>query len=260
MTSRRDAVFSAWAPELPDDEYGPNWTRWIKPVLFAMLDEAVSHGPSAEFAPASIMLPELAIPAGHERQALILDLPGEVSVPLGLACAKRGYRPIPLYNGCPGPNELVDTRQIRLALGRHADALRELPLDATAPPAFLLDSQRLVAKGPRAPGRFDNRWMVFPQDFPSANLLLARRITAILVVQQKAGQPQEDLQHVLRRWQEAGLRIQRLTPYATQPEPIEVERPKRFRRIWYALFAAAGLIHHSAGGFGGLIPQPSSSG
>ena len=42
-----------------------------------------------------------------------------------------------------------------------------------APPAFLLDSDRMKAPAPD-PGRFDNRWLVFPQDFPSAAFLRSR--------------------------------------------------------------------------------------
>jgi hypothetical protein len=41
---------------------------------------------------------------------------------------------------------------------------------------------------------------------------------------------------------------------------VTVAKPKRFRSIWYRLLAIAGLRRNSAGGFGSVVPQPSSSG
>ncbi len=71
-----------------------------------------------------------------------------------------------------------------------------------------------------SPGKFDNRWFTFPQDFPSANLLRARGISAALVIQEKAGQPAEDLSHVLRRWQDAGIEIYQAVPESTSPNAL----------------------------------------
>jgi hypothetical protein len=109
-----------------------------------------------------------------------------------------------------------------------------------------------------SPGKFDNRWLTFPQDFPSANLLIARGISTVIVIQPKTGQPAEDLAHVLRRWQDAGISIQTAASESTAAEPIEVKRPARFRRLWYGVLALMGLMSNSAGGFGGVIPHPSS--
>lgn len=110
-----------------------------------------------------------------------------------------------------------------------------------------------------SPGRFDNRWLVFPQDFPSATFLQSHRIDSVQLIQPSGDQPQDDLAHVLRRWQEAGLPVKVLNPGGTAtPRAIEVRRPPRYRALFYRLFAALGLRRNSAGGFGAVVPHPSS--
>lgn len=111
-----------------------------------------------------------------------------------------------------------------------------------------------------APGRFDNRWLVFPQDFPSANFFLSRAIQTLLLVQEK-DQPLADLAHVLLRWQEAGIRLLLKNPLLPAPvTDLHVHRPSQFRSIWYRVMALAGLRRNSAGGFGSIVPQASSGG
>ena len=40
---------------------------------------------------------------------------------------------------------------------------------------------------------FDNRWLVFPQDFPSANVLLGRGLKHVSLVQDGRDSPRNDL-------------------------------------------------------------------
>ncbi len=113
---------------------------------------------------------------------------------------------------------------------------------------------------PPKPGAFDNRWVVFPQDFPSATYLRARGITEVLLLHE-GREAAEDLAHVLRRWQENGLRMQSAAPLERgRISDLVVKRPSGFRRAWYRVIAAAGLRRNNAGGFGGVIPMPSSGG
>ncbi|MGH9601505.1 MAG: hypothetical protein ACRD24_03860 [Terriglobales bacterium] len=111
-------------------------------------------------------------------------------------------------------------------------------------------------------GKFDNRWMVFPQDFPSASFLTSHGIQRVLLAQESyAPVPREDLAHVLLRWQEGGIEIllKRLDrPDA--PARIEVARPSRFRALWHRALAIVGLRRSSAGGFGCTVPESSSAG
>src|SRR5438552_17676209 len=88
----REEIFSPWAPEASP------WSRWVKPVLFAYLDSAISQ----------ILVTETAgdvswSPPPNDKVALVLDLPGNEGVLAGVALAARGYRPVPLYNAVPLP-------------------------------------------------------------------------------------------------------------------------------------------------------------
>ena len=72
--------------------------------------------------------------------------------------------------------------------------------------------------------------------------LLARGIERALLVQQKPGQPSEDLAHVLRRWQEGGIRIAVCSPGGSVVEDLDIKKPSRFRSLWYRLGATVGLL------------------
>jgi hypothetical protein len=246
-------LFEVWAPP------SVVWSRWAKPVLFA---ESGSIGPSPP-SEGSIVPPLNLRP--DPKCAVILDLPSATSVKVGLALAEAGFRPVPLFNGNRGPqvlsSALVDNDAILASLLQGAVELERLQLPFDAPPVFLLDSRRrpLVSL---TPGRFDNRWIVFPQDFPSANFLKSQGIVQALLIQEDPNaQPQEDLAHVLKRWQEAGLPVSIANvESANHPRALEIQRPSHFRSLWYAALALVGLRRNSAGGFGSVIPQPSSGG
>jgi hypothetical protein len=186
-----------------------------------------------------------------------------------LVLAEAGFRPVPLFNGARGPASLniggtavIDNDAILVWLLRGVETLQRCQLPDDAPPAFLLDSRRQPPAFNASPGRFDNRWMVFPQDFPSASFLRSQGISRVLLIQTDIErQPPEDLAHVLRRWQEAGLELSVATlETAARPQPLQVHRPSRFRSLWYVALAVLGLRRNSAGGFGSIVPQPSSGG
>src|SRR5262249_26112950 len=151
-------------------------------------------------------------PAAQERFALALDLPGDEGVWLGLALARRGYRPVPLYNALPLPFGMsafdpvsqrpvaaVDIMPIIAALCQSAEQLASLPISFDAPPAFMLDSNRQAKNVRMLPGEFDNRSVCFTTDFPSGNYLSTRGVQGVLLVQRERVEPLNDLAHVLRR-------------------------------------------------------------
>src|SRR5437763_19632 len=87
-----EEIFAAWSPE------DSIWSTWVKPVVFAHLRMASPAPPQPEF------LNEIAwAPPISNRFAMVLDLPGEEGVWLGVALSSRGYRPVPLYNALPLP-------------------------------------------------------------------------------------------------------------------------------------------------------------
>jgi hypothetical protein len=252
--NRTDA-FAAWVPDLPDDEFGPAWTQWAKPVLFASISEAA---PPITLQEEHLSGLESEIRSRDKSVAIVVDLPGPQAARIGLAFARMGLRPVPLFNGSSGREELIVTGELIETLRAGGSQLQSQPLSNNAAPAFLLDSRRMSKDVRPQPGKFDNRWLTFPQDFPSANLLIARGVSRVIVIQPKTGQPAEDLAHVLRRWQDAGISTHTAAPESTAAEPIEVKRPARFRRLWYGVLALMGLMSNSAGGFGGVIPHPSA--
>ena len=75
----------------------------------------------------------------------------------------------------------------------------------------------------------------------------------------RAASIQQDLAHVLRRYQEKGLALFILKSEEGQIERLDVPRPSGFHGLWYRLGVLAGLRRNAAGGFGAMIPIPSTS-
>jgi hypothetical protein len=247
-------LYRLWAP-------GESiWSPWAKPTLLA--DDSFSKQEPAQESRWRMLPMPFAQNIGSGI-AIILDLPAANGIWYGLLLGARGFRPVPLYNGVAGPTALIDSNVIRLAMHQVEDGLNELQskLSLDAPPVFLLDSNRQSNANLAAPGKLDNRWCVFPQDFPSANLLLSRGLNRVLLVQAEPAAPMTDLTHVLLRYHQACMQILNCgINSAAQPTTVQVKRPSNFRGIGYLALALAGLRRNSAGGFGSIIPAPGSGG
>jgi hypothetical protein len=257
-------VFSVWAP--PDSI----WSPWVAPVLFAQTDWDARIN-SAPATPEPLPWPQRSL----TDTAIIVDLPGAESLEVGFALAALGFRPVPLYNASPAPEKIVgvgtlspavsgaaiDMGPIINAISRVTTSLSRLVFPANAAPAFLLDSVRLEGTTFSSSRLFDNRWMVFPQDFPSALFLLEHGIRNALLVQKDRLDPQDDLAHSLLRWQEGGITVlsKRLDD-DVPPAPITVKRPSKYRATWYRALAQLGFRRSSAGGFGSYIPEVTAAG
>jgi hypothetical protein len=244
-----EECFNAWAPE------EALWSRWAKPVLFAQRLDGLALGLRSwtdrhEY---------LWLSQASGRTALVVDLPGVESVETGIAMARRGYRPVPLYNTSVGPSALLNVADLVAALVSGATALRDVTLVPDAPPVFLIDADRMRPVVASKPGSYDNRWVVFPQDFPSGTFLRSRGIDEVIVLHDRGG-VQEDLAHVLLRWQEAGIRQLAVGPGESSPRPLTVKKPSWFRRAWYRAIVLAKLRRNNAGGFGAVIPVAGAGG
>ncbi len=225
----KEEVFDAWIP------YGPPWSSWAKPVLFAHMELARSVNLVATL-PTSI-------PETRTRTALVLDLPGAEGISVGIALAKIGYRPVPLYNALPLPHPVdpqshahgvpparVDVVPIISALKNGAEILSLLKLAPDAPPAFLLDAERRGSWLSDITGQFDNRSVSFPTDFPSAEILSSHGIRSVVLVQRNREEPQPDLEQTFRRWKESGIPLERLVlEPGAKIEPL-VLKPKSWYR------------------------------
>lgn len=256
-------AYKAWAP--PESP----WSLWAKPVLFAplppeaaMILSRIDRQPAARPGEAGDSMAAEAPecdwlrPSGR-KTAIIIDLPGPAGVAAGLAAARAGYRPIPLYNGVRyhslGP-VAVEVESIVEALFAGAEELRRTVLRPEAPPAFLLDANRMRSSS-GTHGIFDNRWSVFPQDLPSAAFLIGRGINELLV---RAAGLQDDLAHVLYRYQLAGLKVKLFDGQFLKDH--HVAKPSRFGSLMYRFMVCLGLKPHAGGGFGGLVPMPGEGG
>jgi hypothetical protein len=260
----RDEIYRAWAAQ------ERTWSIWVKPVLFAHIDNAALAPDAAT--PEHIDVSWA--PAADGSTAIIVDLPGENAVWTGLALATKGYVPVPLCNAIPAPripevandpavsaSGVVPVWPIVHSLVRAAQILKTMSFAVDAPPAFLLDANRAFGSAKPSPGSFDNRSISLPTDFPSANLLLSQGIRHVVLIQETSIQPQPDLAHTLLRWQTPGIQIcaKRLAD-AELPQAIQISRPNSFRLFWYNFLATLGLKRSPFGGFGGHLPMSASGG
>jgi hypothetical protein len=253
----REEIYNVWAPP------GAAWSPWVKPVLFAHARPLSYYTQFAlPAAPATAWMGR-----ADGTRALVLDLPDALGVSLALVAAQQGYRPVPLYNAVPGPAvgaaAVCDVGPILAALSIVTSDLQNLNLPPEGPPAFLLDAARRHGSGVRpTPGMFDNRSVSLPTDFPSANLLISHGVRRAVLIQLDRLEPQEDLAHTLLRWQQAGIAIEAasLADTTAKPATITVRKPPLYRLLWQRMLATAGLRRSPLGGFGGVLPIPSSSG
>jgi hypothetical protein len=267
MTGKQ--LFETWASN------DSTWSQWVSPALFAQIDCADGSAEASVDAPAPIWHEHKASP----ESAVVIDLPGADSIRLALVLAERGYRPVPIINASPGPVGLqlnflpkpanvspqsivvLDMSSLVREICVGTAFLQKLTFASGAPPVFILDALRLRGTNPIRDDMFDNRWMVFPQDFPSARFMVERKIKRVTLVQAEETQPSEDLSHVLLRRQEAGIEILAKTKGDVgAPSGITVSRPSRFKASWYRALAIMGLRRSSVGGFGSFIPETSAAG
>ncbi len=288
-------AYRLWAPERSP------WSLWAKPTLFVQSNANISTAlaappqPAIELVvptvvtsldqngnrtfssslqpqPAQPAMPALEptmalaeeklrnVPKADGSSLLICELRGYQSAQAAVLLAKRGWRPVPLFNGTWDTNSEVQMRELLVQMTEATDALQGIAIPDDAPPVFLLDTGRKGQRTSPPPGTFDNRWMVFPQDFPSGNLLRSRGFKTALVLSNGVTLD-EDLRHVLCRWQEAEIKIQVDDLNTTAgPADYTLTEPSGFRSVFYNVLAMFGFYRNSAGGFGGRVPVPSQGG
>ncbi len=252
----KEEILRIWAPA------SSIWSPWVKPVLFSFMDGVFPPGQPRTSAIDLHWLP------ADQRTALILNLPREDSVLWSIELARRGYRPVPLYNALPFPLDTkmsprsrpvstVIVEPILAALREQAAALQDIPLRKNAPPAFLLDADRDIAGTDPVPGVFENRSVCFSTDFPSAEFMIANDITHAILVE---GEPEitGDLHDALFMWQTGGIQLCKKRPYEKgAPVAFTLKQRSSFRKAWDRLRVIFGLRQARLGAFGGLISTAS---
>ncbi len=210
----RDA-FKLWAPA------GLRWVGWVRPVPFVAMQNSSGFNPAETFA-----VPDIAYFAKAEEDvAVVADMPGAEAVKEGIALAKLGFRPIPLYNGTnaqEGAMALVENHAMERALCWGAAELEKIQIPQNAPPAFLLDSNRTHRYRMDA-SIFDNSWDIYDQDMPSADYLLSAGIRRVIV---RGAAIQKDLARILYKYQKKGIAIL-VTDGYRPPKTRVLKKPPR---------------------------------
>lgn len=209
MTNKE--VYKIWAPS------GCDWTDWVRPVPFIDINDHLIYHEAIDYTIPKINY----IKEKMNDTVLIIDIQGVNSVKEGIALAKLGYRPIPIFNGTNPPINTKSTTNnsiIQLLLVWGALELKNIKIENDASPVFLLDSNRLNRyKSSR--GIFDNSWDIYPQDIPSKEYLVKKGIKKIIIRGEKLN---SDLSKVLYKYQK-DLKILFTDGFE---EPKEIKIPK----------------------------------
>ena len=208
-------IYKVWAPA------GKKWVDWVRPVPFVGLRERTRQ---YYFSDSQLPVMDLTYDA-YKGAAIIVDLPGAQSVKAGIALAKAGYRPIPVFNGTieqQGARATVDNQSVGTALKWGAGELDKIELSENALPAFLLDSNRLNRFKMKI-SLFDNSWDIYPQDIPSAEYFLDNGINKIIIIGEAFS---KDLKKILYGYQKKKIEIF-LTRGYEAPKKLHIRRPLR---------------------------------
>lgn len=211
MTARE--LYCVWAPT------GKKWVDWVRPVPFVAMNEYSKQYHFSDFSIPTIDFPDDAC----AEAAIIVDLPGVESVKEGIALAKAGYRPIPIYNGTieqQGARATVDNQSVGVGLMLGAVELSKLEISDDALPAFLLDSNRMH-RFKMEIALFDNSWDIYPQDIPSAEYLLQNGVRKIIVIGESLS---KDLKKILYEYQKKKIAILLTNGYEA-PKKLTLRRP-----------------------------------
>ena len=111
-------IFKIWAPA------EARWVDWVRPVPFVGIDNGFEVYEVVDFTIPNISY----IKESKKDTAIIVDLPGNESIKEGLATAKLGFRPIPIYNGTDeqkGAMATVDNHSIKIGLKKEQENFKK---------------------------------------------------------------------------------------------------------------------------------------
>jgi hypothetical protein len=146
-------------------------------------------------------------------------------------------------------------KPVLFALVDAAERVAAAPPGAT--PAFLLDANRMGPGQAVTPGRFDNRSVCSPSDFPSETLWRAG-IRRMLLIQQGGGRPAADLEFILLIWQARGIALWQKNADESAPAAPFVLRRRFWISRWLHIVRRAFLRRRSDNSYGELVPTPAT--
>jgi hypothetical protein len=120
---------------------------------------------------------------------------------------------------------LVDNHPIISALLWGAGKLGERSIPEDAPPAFLLDSNRMNRHKMNV-SVFDNSWDLYEQDIPSVEYMQKSAITSIAV---RGRAIHKDLMRILYKFKKKGMTIFFTNGFDSTKEVSPRKPPRRYR-------------------------------
>jgi hypothetical protein len=254
-----EVLYDVWGP-VP----GSPWESYHCVTLFAALDRLLKTGIGPTDPSVAAQLEEnLGNPAMGKVKTpgwagpgvfALIDLPGPQSVTLGAHLIRSGMQPICTFDNWPHPAGLLSPEKIVPQLLRYAsliDSQRHL-LSPTSPPVWLCDRNRF-GFGPGKPRDFDNRYYLDDSVLPGADILRASGIETVICVVPTSGEIlKDDLRFYFATLKQHGFNT--LWTHLTDPELRLMELAVRpHKKPAFQEFKRS-----SAGGFGAMIPEPSS--
>ncbi len=205
-------IYGIWAP------VGKRWVDWVRPVPFLEINTE-----KKAYQLSDMYVPELSIIEEYDANtAYIVDRPGTESIKMGLALAKLGYRPIPIYNGTTEQSRAratTDNQSVDMGLLWGANLLKEMEFVDNAAPVFLTDTERLN-RYKITESVFDNSWDVYSQDLPSGKYLLENGIQKVVILGNAVSR---DLRKIVYEYQKKGIVIHWSNGYE-RPKKIVVKK------------------------------------
>ena len=212
MTGRD--IFKIWAPS------GAKWVDWARPVPFVFMDNEEFK----VYTVCNFLIPKLNYIEDFSKDtAIIVDLSDYESITEGIALSKIGFRLVPIYNGTDeqqGAMSTVDNHAVESGLIWGASELEKIKISDEAPPAFLLDSNRMN-RFKMNDSVFDNSWDIYAQDLPTAEYFIKNGINKIIV---RGEIIQKDLNKILYNFQKAGIKILFTDGYE-KPKMVKIKIP-----------------------------------
>jgi hypothetical protein len=252
-------LFDLWSPR-----QGP-WVGYAKPTLFAAVDEA------NDLLPRRVELAgQPRLPLAHPEGAIILDLPGALTVAYAGHLARVGWQPVPLFNNWPHPQALVDMQPVLEALLYYSPWAQESRTVEPRGPVFMLDRRRFGKRQPQ-PNDFDNRYFHPESDLPGVGLIkkwCQGKVRYIAPAAPDGSPPHgpvesDDMNPLLlhyAKYLDVEVALARSDQWSISAPQRIMFRPRKtpLNTVKDPMFS--GYRRNAAGGFGKLVPEPSSGG
>jgi hypothetical protein len=264
-----EVLWQTWGPAA-----GSPWEPFHCVTLFAAIDAARrNRKDDPAFAPCGeppwhhLLQYEEPLPAWAESQSvmLMLDFPGPMAVHAGYSFAYRGgFQPVCTFDNWPNRFGVLRPEDIISAMLYYAPYMDQIHQSHTARslPMWLCDFNRNGRSKP-GPSQYDNRYALEDRLLPGPQLLLANGIDSVVYLTEEAPRIVSwDVIPWLRNLAGKGITVYLATladeKLYRDPTPIRMEDSSKV--ILKSNQQARSLMRSSAGGFGAMIPEPSSSG